>query len=240
MKAWVGAGVSLLVAAAASAQDLSYSGAGYEQQPDYVDKRPAASGLDWVNLPSDMTLGKWAQQHQDFFDAIDVNGDTVLSEEDLMRPDPALAKDWATREAIHLFTMWLPAMEAHLRSLDDRTADVAGSHDLLAPTAQAGKQIRAIMDSLGLTGQSWSGTYLEARIAGEAAVSNAGPVTANSRSWVSVDVPIDLVFHAGGGEAPKVYSYTATMLGIHRFPRHPGEDRFALWDIGLSARQIAE
>jgi hypothetical protein len=240
MKAWFGACLPLVVAATASAQGMSYSGAGHERQPDRIEQRSDSSALDWLNLPSDMTIGKWAQQHQDFFRDIDVNGDTVLSEEDLMKPDPELAKAWASAEAIEVFTIWLPQIEAHLRGLDDRSAGVASEHELLAPTAQASAQIRSIMQSLGLTGQSWSGTYLEAKVAGDPSVSNAGPVTANARSWVSVDVPVDLVFHAGGGEPPKVYSYTVTMLGIHRFPRHPEDDRFALWDIGLAARQIAD
>lgn len=240
MKIWAGACASLIMTTAAHAQGLSYSGTGHERQPDRVEERSVSSTLDWINLPSDMTLGKWAQQHQEFFSTIDANGDTVLSEEDLMKPEPELAKAWASAKASEVFTMWLPQIEEHLRSLDDQAESVASEHAFLAPTAQASSQIRGIMKGLGLTGQTWSGTYLEARLTGEPTLSNAGPVTANARSWVSVEVPIDLVFHAGGGEDPKVYSYTATMLGIHRFPRHPDDDRFALWDIGLAARQIAD
>jgi hypothetical protein len=227
-----------LMAGEVAAQEMGYSSSGHQARPDYVQSVDADRlNTDWLNLPSDVTLGKWAQvEFQQHFQSLDANGDTVLSEGDLLRPAPDLAQRWAEQSVIDIFTLWLPNLEEHLAVFDARSAALAAEHQMLAPAAQGGKQIREVMKGLGVLGRTWSDTYLEARIAGESSVGSAGEVAQGSRSWVSVDVPMDLVFHQGGGSEPQVYSYTATLLGIYRFSRHEDEPRFALWDIGISGR----
>jgi hypothetical protein len=228
-----------LFAGEASAQGMGYSAGGHQPRPDYVEERPADDGLnvDWLDLPSDMTLNKWAQQqYQAHFDELDTNGDTVLSEEDLQRPAPELAQRWAEDEIREIFTVWLPDLSSHLRDLEMKAEGFGAEHKMLAPAAKGGQQVRAVLEGLGVLGRDWSDTYLSARLAGDAQVKSAGAVAEGARAWVSVEVPVDLVFHQGAGSDPQVYSYTATLLGIQRFPRHENEARFALWDIGMAGR----
>ena len=228
-----------LIAGQASAQEMGYSSGGHQSRPDYVQSISPDDGLnvDWLNLPSDVTLNKWAQKtYQSHFDAMDTNRDTVLSEEDLVRPDPEEAQRWAQDEIQQIFTVWLPELGTHLQDLDARARGFGAEHKMLAPAAQAGQQIKAVMQGLGVLGRNWGDTYLEVRIVGDTKLGGAGEVAQGARSWVSVEVPIDLVFHRGAEVEPQTYSYTATMLGISRFSRNEDEPRFALWDIGLASR----
>ncbi|MBO9428376.1 hypothetical protein [Sulfitobacter sp. R18_1] len=234
--------LSICFAGAASAQDLSYSGSGYqgggttitEGSGSYQDTSQLFLDDELANLPSDLTHERWGKRHQPFFKKYDVDRDGVWSELDLVGIDEDYVKRWATNTVVDTFSFWHPNRIAHANQITAELQVISQRNDFLAATADAASSARGALTDIGLMGDKDAPMYIEANPDGDAQIVRRGSVAEKSRSWVEVSVPISLKMTSGTNVSEA--QYVAHIIAMTRFPVYDGDDTWALWNLSISGK----
>ena len=228
-----------LLSGVAQAQGLSYKSsredAGGTRTEDIDRGRRADSlGLEWLDLPSNVTHERWSDKSKQLFNEMDANNDGVLSEHDLRKIRPAKAEAWAEQEVAQLFSFWLPDYREHFENLSRDIDRQTREDEMLAATSEANASLAKAFEALGIERAKDVSAYMKAVVIEGTTATQSGEVSNGARSWVTVRVPFDLTIYYPGGE--RTYNYSATILAMKKFPRHEDDDSFALWEISLGAR----